>query len=184
MKRVTGIIVAVLLMGGCADAHNGVRPLPAVATWRTVGAWGAPRLGIVANPVTPELRAYFGSTRDVGVLVGKVIADSAADQAGLRTGDLIVAVDGQEVRSTVDIAHALAGKHGRTITVLVLRDKQEVTVSVQLAAKSEGALGADLDWCHDQVRQWLGRYERRDEIEELEKRVQELEERVEQLERR
>ena len=184
MKRATRIIAVVLLMGGCADAHDGVHPLPAAATWRTVGVWGAPRLGIVVNPVTPELRAYFGSTRDVGVLVGQVMADSAANQAGLWTGDLIVAVDGQDVSSALDIARALAGKHGRAIAVLVLRDKQQVTVSVQLAEKSEGALGAELDWRHDQVRRWLGRYERRDEMERLEKRLQDLEDRVEQLERR
>jgi C-terminal processing protease CtpA/Prc len=134
--------------------------------------------------VTPELREYFGSTRDVGVLVGKVIADSAADKAGLQTGDLMVAVNGQAVSSVGDIVHALAGKHGMAIPVRVLRDHQQVTVSAPLAEQSEANLGAYLDWRNDQMLQWLGLYEHRDEIERLEKRLQELEERVEQLERR
>jgi membrane-associated protease RseP (regulator of RpoE activity) len=184
MKRAIGIILVVLLMGGCAPTHDVARPLPPATTWRTVGTWRQPRLGISVNPVTPGLREYFGSTRDVGVLVGKVIADSAADKAGLQTGDLIVAVDGQAVSSVGDIAHALAGKHGMAIPVLVLWNHQQVPVSVQLAEKSEENLGAYLDWRNDMVRQWLGLYERRDEMERLEKRLQELEERVEQLEQR
>ena len=184
MKRAIGILVVVLLMGGCAHARDVARPLPPATPWGTVGTWGQPRLGIDVNPVTPELREYFGSTRDVGVLVGKVIADSAADKAGLQTGDLMVEVDGQAVSSVGDIAHALAGKHGRAIPVRVLRDHQQVTVSVQLAEKSEENLGAYLDWRNDMMWQWLGLYERRDEMERLEKRLQELEERVEQLERR
>jgi membrane-associated protease RseP (regulator of RpoE activity) len=184
MKRVIGIVVVVLLMGGCAPAHDVARPLPPATTWRTIGTWGQPRLGIYVNPVTPELREYFGSTRDVGVLVGKVIAGSAADKAGLQTGDLIVAVNGQEVSSVGDIAHGLAGKHGMAIPVLVLRDHQQVTVSAPLAEKSGADLGTYLDWHNDRVRQWLGLYEHRDEIERLEKRLQKLEERMEQLERR
>ena len=184
MKCAIGIIAVVLLVAGVAPAHDVVLRLPQVITWRPVTAWGQPRLGIVVNPVMPELREYFGSSRDVGVLVGQVIAGSAADKAGLQTGDLIVAINGQDVSSVGDIAHALTGKHGMAIAVLVLRDKRQVTVSVQLAEKSAEVLGPYLDRRNDQMRRWLGLYERRDEMEQLEKRLQDLEDRMKQLEQR
>jgi len=59
-----------------------------------------PRLGVQLTDTTPELREHLGGSRDAGVLVGKVIDDSAAEEAGVEVGDLIVAVGDDEIGST------------------------------------------------------------------------------------
>jgi S1-C subfamily serine protease len=49
--------------------------------------------------------ALYGDVRGTQVL--KVLANTAADQAGFRAGDVIVGIDGMTVRSTDDLARAL-----------------------------------------------------------------------------
>lgn len=54
-------------------------------------------LGVSMVGLTSELRSYFGVTEGVGVLVSEVQPDGPAAKAGLKGGDVIVAVDGQAI---------------------------------------------------------------------------------------
>ncbi|NIM63076.1 MAG: PDZ domain-containing protein, partial [Acidobacteria bacterium] len=60
---------------------------------------GKPRLGVSLVGVTGDLREHLGAERDEGVLVGRVLEDTPAEDAGVEVGDLIVAVDGEKVGS-------------------------------------------------------------------------------------
>lgn len=106
----------------------------------TMGAEEAPaaraRLGITVRPLTDDDRDTFGLSPDApGVLVVSVQEDSAAAQKDIRPGDLIVSVDGKDVRSADDVrqaveAAATAGK--KAVLLRVLREGQPRFVAVPI----------------------------------------------------
>jgi len=107
-----------------------------------------PSLGIVDFAIGPDLASQMGLAVDSGVLVQKVIPGGAAERAGLHGGnqqayvgntpillggDLIVAVDGQEVTDSQDI-NALMDKHqaGDIVSVTIYRGRKEMTLKLIL----------------------------------------------------
>ena len=74
--------------------------------WSTMTSKG--RLGVMVTGLTPELRTYFGTDKDRGVLVARVEERSAAATAGLRVGDVIVEVRGHKIEDGADVIAALA----------------------------------------------------------------------------
>lgn len=54
-------------------------------------------LGVMIQPVTPELAAQFKMERPIGALVGEVTPGSPAEKAGIKPGDVIVEFNGKEI---------------------------------------------------------------------------------------
>jgi hypothetical protein len=75
-----------------------------------------PLLGVELVNTTKELREAMGGRKDAGVLVGKVIAGSAAEKAGVKAGDLILSVDGAAVVDPGDLGSELEEREGRPWT--------------------------------------------------------------------
>jgi len=96
-----------------------------------------PKLGVQLVETTPELRVFLGGTEDAGVLVGKVMSDMPAKAAGVEVGDLIIAVDGDEIESSGDLIDALSDTDGRTIRVQVVRDHHVKTIEVAIPASED-----------------------------------------------
>ncbi len=71
-----------------------------------------PFLGVEASNLTPELREHFGAPGDAGVMLSKIIGDSAAEAAGLAVGDIVTHIDGEEVSSISHLGRAVRGKQG------------------------------------------------------------------------
>jgi regulator of sigma E protease len=67
--------------------------------------------------------------------VAAVVADSPAAQAGLRSGDEIVAVDGRRVTEAVQIRDVVQAADGRPVTLTVRRDGAERTLEPQAARR-------------------------------------------------
>jgi serine protease Do len=88
------------------------------------------RLGVQLNELTPELAEYFGA-KTGGVLVARVSKDSPAEKAGLKAGDVITSVNGDQVRNTNDLVDELRDKDGE-ITLGIVRDKKESSVKATL----------------------------------------------------
>jgi serine protease Do len=88
---------------------------------------GNARLGIAVRPLTAEER------RDNDMGGGLVVQDvaGAAERAGVRPGDVIVAVNTQPVR-TVEELKALVAKSGKTVALLVQRDNAQIFIPVTL----------------------------------------------------
>jgi serine protease Do len=98
-------------------------------------AWpGRPRLGILANDLTPQLAQYFGVQQGKGVLVTEVNDGSAAQKAGLKAGDVIVKVGSTEVDSVAALRSALRGDSNqkRQVALTIVRNRQEQKVTVDL----------------------------------------------------
>jgi Do/DeqQ family serine protease len=92
-----------------------------------------PWLGAKLQMVTPEIAESLGLKRPAGALVASVSANSPAAKAGLRTGDLIVGIDGQPVDdpNTFDYRFATKGLGGQA-QVKVIRGGKEVPVAIAL----------------------------------------------------
>jgi predicted metalloprotease with PDZ domain len=91
-----------------------------------------PLLGIEMIETTPDLREAMGGSKDAGVLVGKVLAGSAAEKAGIKVGDLILSVDGTKVADPGDLGEAIREREGKTVDLDVVRDKKAVRVKAAL----------------------------------------------------
>lgn len=90
-------------------------------------------LGVRVQGMTEELRVYFKAPRGRGVLVSRVDEDTPAGKAGLRAGDVIIAVDGKGIANRGDIGAALADKEpGDTVAVKIVRDGSEKTLDVEV----------------------------------------------------
>jgi len=73
-----------------------------------------------------------------GVIVQQVFADSPAHKAGVKRGDIIKAIDGEDVPSTGDLLTGLKDKEpGDEVTLKLLRDDEEMTLQVTLGERPE-----------------------------------------------
>jgi Do/DeqQ family serine protease len=122
---------------GFAIPANMVRVV--VASARSGGtAVQRPWLGAKLQAVTPEIAESLGLKRPAGALVASVTADSPAARAGLRIGDLIVAVDGVAVDDPNAFDYRFATKPlGGNAKVGVLRQGRETTATVALQQAPE-----------------------------------------------
>jgi len=91
-----------------------------------------PLLGIEMIETTSELREAMGGSKDAGVLVGKVLAGSAAEKGGLKVGDLILSIDGNKVSDIGDLSEAIEKQEGKTIDLEIVRDKKTTHVKAVL----------------------------------------------------
>ena len=83
-----------------------------------------------------------------GIYVAKVTEESAAEEAGLKEGDVIIAIDGKEMNKMADMQEYLAKKRPGKVTVTYLRDKKKNTKSITLKneqGNTQVVKKADLD---------------------------------------
>lgn len=90
-------------------------------------------LGIQIQPLTRDLAQGFGLERNEGAVVARVEEGSPAAAAGIRTGDVVLSVDGRPVKDARELSRTVAFTNpGQTLRLEVFRDgsKREVTATV------------------------------------------------------
>jgi predicted metalloprotease with PDZ domain len=98
-------------------------------------------VGVELQPLTSGLADYFGVHSRSGVLVGNVFPNSPASAAGLKAADVIQKVNGQPIVTLNDWEHAIRTNRGKQVTVTLIRDKKEQTVTMIAGhAKTSGEL--------------------------------------------
>ena len=99
-----------------------------------------PWLGAKLQPVTAEIAESLGLKRPAGALVASIMPESPAARAGLRSGDLIVAVDGQPVDDPNAFDYRFATKPlGGSAQLAVMRGGRETRLTVALQTAPETA---------------------------------------------
>lgn len=93
------------------------------------------QLGAGVQPVTPELARAFGLEQAAGALVTRVDAGTAVALSGLRSGDIILAVDARAPMTFPEIQQRVASSRpGSTMALTVWRSSGVVRLSVPVAA--------------------------------------------------
>ena len=94
-----------------------------------------PWLGARLQAVTPEIAESLGLKRPAGALVANVTPGGPAGRAGLKTSDLIVAIDGQSIEDPNAFDYRFATKAiGGSARLGVVRAGKDLAVSVALEA--------------------------------------------------
>jgi len=90
------------------------------------------RSGLMVENLTPQLGDYFGARDGQGVLVRSVEKGSRAEKAGFHAGDVIVKINGEPIHDAGDFSHALRAQSQKDISVSVIRDRKEQTITLAL----------------------------------------------------
>ncbi len=131
-----------------------------IADFAKYGRIRRPSLDISTLAIGPDIAEQIGLPADYGVLIQRVLPGGAAEKAGLHGGtqragylgnmavmsggDLIIAMDGQEIANTQDLAAAMnSHKADDEVTLTIFRGRRKMDVKVKLsdATSAQGQLG-------------------------------------------
>ncbi|MCO6552550.1 MAG: Do family serine endopeptidase [Gilliamella sp.] len=95
-------------------------------------------LGIKGNELTSDIAKAFDVDVQKGAFVSEVIENSAAQAAGIKSGDIIVSMDGKPVDSFAELRAKIATTGaGRTVKLGLIRDGKTISVDVKLKNSDE-----------------------------------------------
>ncbi|MDH5299836.1 MAG: DegQ family serine endoprotease [Gammaproteobacteria bacterium] len=96
------------------------------------------RLGVSTQDMTPALAEAFGMAQIQGAVISRVVPGSAADEVGLKAGDVIVSINGREVNNTSDLRNLIGLlRAGQKVQVQVVRDGKRMTKTAVVAPTQE-----------------------------------------------
>jgi serine protease Do/serine protease DegQ len=105
-------------------------------------------LGVSLYSVTPEIAKEFGLTDTTGALVAAVAQGSAAEKAGIKTGDIITSLNGTPMKGSGELRNAIGMlRVGDKVEIGYLRDGKPQTATAVIAERSESetANAADIN---------------------------------------
>jgi serine protease Do len=98
-------------------------------------------LGVGIQDVNRDIADGVGLADAKGAIVSNVAKDGPAGPAGVKSGDIITAVDGDKIDDALDLSRTIAGKSpNSTVELTIWRDGAETKVSVKLGTLSEEAV--------------------------------------------
>jgi len=101
------------------------------------GAFRRGYIGASAQELNPETTESVGV--EAGVLIGRVTPGGPADEGGLRTGDIVTAIDDEVVETSGRLRTLIAtGGPGRKVVLAVVRSKVKLKLTVELGAAPAG----------------------------------------------
>jgi S1-C subfamily serine protease len=95
-----------------------------------------PLLGIAGYDVNPDVAEEFELPSSQGAIIESVQEGTGADDAGLRSGDIIVEVDGEQLATMAQlVAEVRRRAPGETIELVILRDGETITFDIELGER-------------------------------------------------
>ncbi len=119
-------------------------------------------LGVLIQPITPELAEALGLKEPKGALVVQVQKGYAAEKAGIKEGDVIVEVDGKPIKDVNDLRLYVASlPPGKKVKIKVFRDGKYVTLTAKLSRMPEElSMGGERTMPQEEVEststEWMG----------------------------
>lgn len=103
------------------------------------------QLGVIIQDLTPALAEAFGiENGQRGALIAEVQPGSAAEKAGLKAGDVVVAVDGKDVLSSAQLRNAVGVRQiGETLKLTIVRDGKTRVIKSKIGEPSKLVAGKD-----------------------------------------
>lgn len=101
-------------------------------------------LGVQGSEITSELAEALGYASNKGAFVSQVVPESAADEAGLEAGDVIVSLNGKSISTFGELRAKIATLGaGKEITIGVIRDGKNKTFDATLQEAGDNKTRAD-----------------------------------------
>jgi serine protease Do len=95
-----------------------------------------PWLGVGLQSVDPSLAAAMNLSVDRGALIVDLVADSPAEAAGLREGDIIIRFGGKEINDVADLVQAIRSSQiGQDVEIVFIRGEDTKTTSARLVER-------------------------------------------------
>jgi serine protease Do len=95
------------------------------------------RLGVGVESLTPQLADYFGVKEGRGLLITQVGEGSPGSKAGLKAGDVIIAIDNEQIDGVNALLSALSKKEEGVVAIKIIRNRAEQTVNVTLEKRAQ-----------------------------------------------
>jgi len=103
-------------------------------------------LGVSVQGITEDIAKNLGLKTAEGALVSDVFKGDPAEKAGIKTGDVIVEIDGKLIKDTHELIKIVAGVAvGATVKIKVLRDGRQKTFTVKVTERPETKAMAEVE---------------------------------------
>jgi serine protease DegQ len=93
-------------------------------------------IGVAVQDMTKELAESLKVKEVRGALITEVLRGMPADRSGIKPGDLLIAVEGQQITDTSNMLHLIAAlEPGRVATLKIIRNGKEVELKVNIGKR-------------------------------------------------
>ena len=100
-------------------------------------------LGVQIQPVTKDIAASIGLEKAAGAIVAEAQPNSPASKAGVSSGDVILSVDGKNIKGPKQLARVIADHEpNQAVKIVVFRNGEEKTLNVELGSLPGSKLAA------------------------------------------
>jgi serine protease Do len=140
--RVVGINTFILTQSGGSEGLGFAIPSDVVRSVftqiRKDGHVHRGQLGIVAQPITPEMAKALKLPQDSGAITADVLPGGPADRAGMKIDDIIVAVNGSEIKSARDLQTFVYSEAlDSEVTLAVKRGNQNLQFTMKVIERPD-----------------------------------------------
>ena len=99
-------------------------------------------VGVSLTTLSEQLADYFGVKGNEGVLITEVTEDSPAQEAGLKAGDVIVAIEDEEISDYSDVKEIVGDSDkGDKLTFTIIRNKKRQKIEVEVGESEDSSFG-------------------------------------------
>ncbi len=101
-------------------------------------------LGVMVQDLTPDIANAMDIKRGRGAVVTRVDKDSPAERAGLKAGDVIVGLDGRDIRGSSDLRNRVGlMQAGTKVSLSLIRDNAKKTVTAEIEKLKTASITGD-----------------------------------------